>query len=301
MNNQAKNSESKILFAAIMCHVFWGFSFMASKVALGIANMLVLLSHRFLVAFIVMTLIAVLGRVRIELKGKRIRYLLYLGLAEPIVYFLGEYYGIMHSNTIFSGVMIAMIPIASTLAAAPLLGEYPTIVQMLFGSVSVAGVIGVGLMSSDSGALDFGGVIGLIVAVLSAVAYTLLGRSMSKEFTPFERSFAMIGIGAVFFTLVTMIYLKGNIGEYLTPFGNMNYTISILFLAIFCSVGSYSLAAYSVTHLTVARHTVFSNLTTAVSVFAGAIFLHEPFTLKGLFFCVMILIGIYGVQRSAKK
>ena len=51
--------------------------------------------------------------------------------------------------------------------------------------------------------------------------------------------------------------------------------------------------------MTVARETVFANLTTAVSVFAGVIFLHEPFTWFGAFCCLIIFIGIYGVQRTA--
>jgi multidrug transporter EmrE-like cation transporter len=39
---------------------------------------------------------------------------------------------------------------------------------------------------------------------------------------------------------------------------------------------------------------------TAVSVFAGAVFLHEPFSAAGLICCVLILSGIYGVQQSGR-
>ena len=51
--------------------------------------------------------------------------------------------------------------------------------------------------------------------------------------------------------------------------------------------------------MTVARETVFANLTTAVSVFAGVIFLHEPFTWFGALCCLVIFVGIYGVQKTA--
>ena len=72
-------------------------------------------------------------------------------------------------------------------------------------------------------------------------------------------------------------------------------------MAIGCSVGSYFLNSYALTYMTVARETVFANLTTAVSVFAGAVFLDEHFSLIGLLFCAMILGGIYGVQKSSKE
>ena len=73
----------------------------------------------------------------------------------------------------------------------------------------------------------------------------------------------------------------------------------MLFLSIGCSVISFFLSGYAITRLSVARSTVFANLTTAVSVFAGVVILHEPFSAAGAFYCFLILAGIYGVQRAA--
>ena len=112
-----KRSLFKPIFAALVCHVFWGFSFMAARVAMNSATVFVLLSHRFLLALAVMSALVLCGKAKLQLRGKRVALLLALGLAQPVVYFLGEQYGILHSSTIFSGVMIAMIPLLSTLAA----------------------------------------------------------------------------------------------------------------------------------------------------------------------------------------
>ncbi len=295
------NKERRAMLATTVSHIFWGFSFMASRTALDTASMYLLLSHRFLLAFLIMNVLILLGKGTISLKGKRIGMLLLLGLAEPVVYFFGEQYGILHSNTIFSGVMIAMIPLFCTLSAAPILKETPTLGQVLFSILSIGGVIGIGFMSNGSGALDWIGVAALVVAVISAAAYTLLSRGISQEFTPFERTYMMMGMGCVVFTAFAAVYCHGSLAAFVQPLGVRSYTLSILFLALFCSVGSYFLSAYSLTYMTVARETVFSNLTTAVSVFAGAVFLHEPFSLWGIVFCAMILLGIYGVQRTAKK
>ena len=291
----------RVLFAVVLGHVFWGFSFMASRVALDIANMFILLSHRFLVAFLIMSFFVVFGFVKINIKGKKIGLLLLLGVLEPLIYFIGEYYGLLHTNSIFSGVMIATIPIITTLAASPILGEKPTLGQLLFCLLSVGGVVGIGLMTSSTGVIEFWGVMGLIIAVVAAAGYTLLGRKISSDFSAFERTYSMMTVGAVVFTLMAIISCKGSIGEYLEPLNHTPYLYGMLFLAIFCSVLGYFLNAYSITYLTVARQTVFANLTTAVSVFAGAIFLHEPFTIWGFLFCAMILLGIYGVQKSARE
>jgi len=289
------------LAAAVAGHTFWGFSFLASRTALDTAHMFVLLSHRFVLAFLVMNLLLLVGAARLQLAGKRLRLLFALGMMEPVVYFFGEQVGILHSNTIFSGVMIAMIPIVCTLAAVPVLGERPTGGQLLFSLLSVGGVIGIGLMSRSSGALDALGIAGLCVAVLSAVAYTLLGRGISAEFTPFERTYMMMALGAAVFTAFAAVYCRGSAEAYLQPLAVRSYVLSVLFLALCCSVGSYFLSSYTLTYMTVARETVFSNLTTAVSVLAGALLLHEPFTPVGLVCCMMILLGIWGVQRAAPR
>ena len=300
-SDRMKSKQVKIFLAATVCHVFWGFSFLASRKALDTAPVLVLLSHRFLLAFLGMNLLLFTPLGSLRLRGKRLLPLLALGLAEPVVYFFGEQYGLLHSNTIFSGVMIAMIPIVSTLAAAPILREKPSAGQLLFSLLSVGGVIGVGLLSKSSGALDWIGVLGLLTAVFSAVAYTLLSRGISGRFSPFERTYFMMGVGAAVFTALALLGCRGDPGAYLRPLETPGYVLSLLFLALCCSVVSYFLSAYAITHLSVARETVFANLTTAVSVFAGAVFLHEPFSLLGGLCCLLILLGIYGVQRCSPE
>ena len=294
-----RGKDVRALLAAIVGHTLWGFSFLASRAALDRAHMLVLLSHRFLLAFAVMSILALTGLARLELRGKRVLALVLMGLAEPVIYFFGEQYGILHSNTIFSGVMIAMIPIVCTLAAAPLLGERPTAGQLVFSAVSVAGVIGVGLLSRSSGVLEWGGLLALVIAVLSAGAYTLLSRRLSGTFTPFERTYMMIAVGAAVFTALALIHCRGSIAAYVAPLGERPYLFSVLFLALGCSVVAYFLSSYALTNMSVARETVFANLTTAVSVLAGALVLREPFTWAGAACCAAILLGIYGVQRAA--
>ena len=295
-----RGTDNKPLLAATVCHFLWGLSFLASRIGLNTAPVIVLLSHRFLLAFLVMSLFLPTRLADCHLRGKSLWPLLLLGLMEPVVYFFGEQYGILHSTTIFSGVMISTIPIVSIFAAVPVLGERPSAGQILFSLLSVGGVIGIGLLSKSSGALDWIGVLALVTAVLSAVVYTLLNRNISKTYSPFERTYFMLGTGAAVFTALAAAAVKGDVREYAAPFASAQYTMAILFLAALCSVVCYFLSSYSLSRLSVARATVFSNLTTAVSVLAGALILGEPLSRTGVLCCVLILIGIYGVQRAAR-
>ena len=285
--------------ASFFCHFCWGLSFLASRTALNEAHVFVLLSHRFLLAFLVMQLFP---RRLAELKTvkKDLPLLLALGLAQPVVYFFAEQFGILHSTTGFSGVMIAMIPVVTTLAAAPILKERPTWGQLLFSLLSVGGVVGIGLMTRSYGTLDLLGVLCLLIAVLAGSAYSLLARGISGRVSPFLRTYAMTGLGAAVFTVLALIRCGGDLQAYFAPFAGTPYLLSVLFLALGCSVLSFFLSNYALTKLPLARETVFANLTTAVSVFAGAIFLREPFTWPTLIFVALILIGIWGVQKTAR-
>lgn len=298
-----KQNGALLFLAAVISHVFWGFSFLGTKSALGVADMYLLLSHRFLIAFLIMNGLLLFRVVKLNLKGKgkRIWLPLLMGLMEPVIYFIGEELGVIHSTTIFSGVMIAVIPIVSIFAAIPILHERPTAGQVLFSFLSVGGVIGIGLLTKQSGELDWIGVVGLIVAVLSAAAYGILDRGLSAEFTAFERTYLMIGMGAVFFTPIALVRTRFDLRAFFAPMAEPKFFLPVLFLAVCCSVVSYFLLSYMATYMTVTRSAAYANLTTAVSVVAGALILKESFSWLSAVFCAIILVGIYGVQRFARK
>lgn len=288
----------KAYLADIVCHGAWGFSFMATRGGLNVANVFTLLSHRFLLSFLLMHVFP--GQIKsIKLSRKQVVFLLLLGFAQPVLYFFGEEIGILHSTTSFSGVMIAMIPIVSIIAAAVFLKEKATLGQVLFCMISVCGVIGIGLLNGNSGSLDWIGVLALLLAVVSGSAYTLLSRSLSSTTSPFTRTYFMLAIGSVVFTIASAIKCNWNLDAYLRPLTNLRYDVSVVFLSVICSVLCFFLSGYAVTRLPVARETAFSNLTTAVSVFAGVMFLHESFSWMTFLFCLLILVGIWGVQHFA--
>ncbi len=294
------SNSTKAVLATLICHVAWGFSFMASRTGLNYVPVFQLLSHRYLIAFLIMSALILTGRFKVDFKGKPVLKVLFLAFMEPVIYIIGEQYGILHSTTIFSGVMTAMVPIAATLAAWPFLKEKPTRGQLLFSLLSVSGVIGIGLLSKDSGTLDWIGLVALLVAVASAAGYSMFSRFISGSFTPFERTYVMMCLGAAVFTPLSFLQMESPV-LYLAPFKEPVYLITMLYLGPLASVICYFLSGYALTYLPVARESVFINLTTAVSVFAGAVFLHEPFTWLSLLFCLLILIGIWGVQKSSPK
>ena len=73
---------------------------------------------------------------------------------------------------------------------------------------------------------------------------------------------------------------------------------SMVYLSLFSSIAAFLLINFASGELTVAKTTAFCNLTTVISVFAGVIFLGEPFTALSLAASAVIIVGVWGVQKA---
>lgn len=294
------NVQTRSLWAVFFANIIFGFSFLFTKVSLELATPFVLLTARFLVAFLILSVIMLFRRQKFTLKGKPWKLLLLLGLFHPILYFIGETYGVLYTSSTFSAILIALIPIVSLLASALFLKEAPTKLQSLFCSLSVLGVILI-TAGSNQGENQWLGVILLLLAVFSDVAFNLLSRKISVAFTPLERTYIMFVMGFFVFFVLMLGESGGSIAPLVGAFCNPLLRTSVLYLGIASSVFAFFLLNYANTYLPVTRTIVFVNVTTLVTVVGGVLILREPLTLTSCLSAILIVLGVWGVQRFADR
>ena len=135
--------------AALAANIIFGCSFIFSKKALSAAHPLMILSVRFTVAFIAMSLLILTGKFRLSLKGKPKKRLLIMALAQPLLYFIFELYGLSLVSSALSGVIIALVPVAVMLLSVLFSGEMPTLLQGVCTAVSLASVSVMCIISND--------------------------------------------------------------------------------------------------------------------------------------------------------
>ena len=287
------------LAAALVGNVIFGFSFLFTRLALGYASPYVLLACRFALAFLVMTLLLLTRRAKVRLRGKPWPALLLLGLFQPVLYFFGENYGVLYTSSTFSSVLISLVPIVTMVLSSCFLKENATRRQIVFSMVSVLGVV---IITSDGnfGGNQLKGVLLLLLAVLSSSAYYLFTRKLSDNFTPFERTYMMFAVGLLVFLSLAVGQTHGDFAPFATALRTPVFLWAILYLGILSSVIAFFLINYANTYLPVTRTSIFSNVITVVSVFAGVMFLHEAFSPLSFCAAAMILIGVWGVQRPAR-
>lgn len=295
--------RTKSLLAVITGNTIFGFSFLFSKVALQMTVPSVLLAVRFTTAFVVLNLIAFAGRnirkkngdplVEFSLKGKPLKYVLLLALFQPIVYFLGESYGIEYTSSAFAGTIIAVIPIMGIVFDVLIMKAGVTVKQVVCAVVSVAGVA-VTTFGAEGMRSSVIGVLFLLVAVVAGALFYVFSKKSGEYFNALERTYVMFAAGSLSYILVALMQCAG---EYetliLQPVSNGSFWICILYLAVMSSVVAFIALNYGSSNVSVTEASLFANLTTVISIIAGVVILGESFSLQQIIGAVLIIGSVY--------
>lgn len=302
------SEQKKACVAALCGNAIFGFSFLASKIAMESVQPLFLLAVRFLLSACFMTVLAAAGAVKIRLKGRKAARLLPLGLLQPVLYFICESYGIKYTNSSFAGTMIAVIPLATLFLGMFLLGEKCGIRQIGWAVCSFVGVAVISLTGSDAGVVSAKGVLLLLGAVGSSAMFMVLSRKLSEEFTAFERTYVMFLLGGVFFAAAAAAQTGFDFRELSQAAASClhpAFAAAVGYLSLASSVMAFLMINYSTGKIEARRSASFSSITTVVSIGAGVLLSGEPFGLMQLAGSVLILTGVYrlnaGEEERAEK
>ncbi|MBQ5760673.1 MAG: DMT family transporter [Clostridia bacterium] len=288
----------KAILASLIGNSIFGFSFLFSKVALGIVSPFVLLSIRFLTAFLVLNLPCLTGKCKISLRGKPVGLLLLLGLVQPVCYFICETYGISMTSASFSGVMIGLAPVVGLIFGMLFLKEKCTLLQ---GVCTILSAIGVGMTTTGGFGASLGGFLMLLGAVCSAALFAILSRRIAGLFSAFERTYVMFALGSTVFTSIALAQNGWNPSALLAPLTQPTFVIAVLYLAVVSSVCAFLLINYALSHIPAGRALIFSNFTTVISVLAGIFIMKDAFTPMQLLGMAIITASVFGVSVQKEE
>lgn len=295
------NEERKSMLAAGIAYSIFGLSYLFSKMALNIAEPMILLCVRFSVTFVVLNLLVGTKILRLHLRGKNLLGPILLGILQPVLYFVFENYGLKYTTTSFTGIVSSISPIFTAIMGVFFLREKPNLKQWLCIGLSIIGVLMVSL-GSGGGKNTIAGCICLLTAYFLGSFYSILVRKLSNDFSPVELTYIMFMVGFVFFVGMAFVQYRGEtVSMVMEALSNGKFVISCLYLGAAASVGAYMLANYALSRLPVTRATIFNSFSTIVSVSSGVILMHDPFTVTSAVAFAMILFGVFGVNKFAAK
>ncbi|TVX93642.1 DMT family transporter [Paenibacillus agilis] len=298
-------TEIKLAYIlAVLNAVIIGFSFLFAKVTLDYAAPLDTLTYRFAASFIVMSIPVAFGWIKLQYRGKALYKALLLSLMYPLGFFTLQAFGLQYASSAEGGILYACTPVVTLILASIFLKEKTSLLQKLSIFLSVFGVVFIFVMMGST--IDFSNVTGLLLLFMTCVAfagYSVMARSLSKQFSPAELTYLMLGVGFVTFLVISMIQHigAGTTDRFLAPITNSTFIVSILFLGIVSSLGTALAANYILSKMEASKMSVFSNLSTIVSMVAGAMFLGEEITVYHLIGSVLIIAGVVGANYLGRK
>ena len=288
--------------AALIANIIFGFSFLFSKVALGVAYPLVILAVRFSVAFLILNILWAVGLIKLQLRGKPKKGILLMAVAQPLLYFIFELYGIEFTSSALSGVIISLVPVGVILISLFFLKEKPNLRQILFALLSLAAVVVISLLSDDGKENHLIGILLLLGAVICAAVFNIVSRSEAERYSPVERTYMMFLIGTVGFNLAAVLGLgKEYAGAVVSAVTSLPFWGAIGYLAVLSSIGAFLLYNYATSNISSVRASSFSNIITVVSVLAGMLILQERLSVAQLICCLLIVVGVCGVNYEKRE
>ena len=146
------------------------------------------------------------------------------------------------------------------------------------------------------------GMLFLLLTMLSDTLYYGISHSAAKLFTPFEMTYVMFVVGMVVFIPVALLHAGGLTSPMiLEPLQDGQFWLAVLYLGLLSSVMAYGLLNFANSHLSVSETSLFSNVTTVVSVLAGVVLLKEPFSVWQMLGVVIILVCVFVANVSGKE
>ena len=294
-------TATKAILCAALGNIIWGFSFLLTKVGLSAApDPAVMLAHRFLLSTLTMGIMICTGKIKVSFKNKNWKPVLLLMLLQ-VSYYLLETYGVLYTNSTISGLVLAVVPVVTIGTGALFLREYPTRRQVLFCIMPVVGVIIMTLSGKELGVVTPLGILFLLLTLLASALFKTVNRKAAREFSPFERTFLVLSVSALFFALLGMQKVSWDVKTFVAPLLQWKYLLSVLCLSLLCSIGANLLVNYATARMSVFKVASFGALSTLCSTVAGIVFLQEPVSLTLLLGAALILVGIQQVSKPSAK
>ena len=284
----------------LLTMVFWGVSFVASKLILTQITPLTYMGVRFAAASILLAIVMGLrGRPHFS---RRIHGLIALtALAEPVAYFLFESFGLQIITATTASLIIATIPLAVMVLAAIFLGEPIRIRGLVAVTVSITGIVllVVGDPASSAGGSNHAvGILLVVGAVFSAAFYITLARNLTQRHDPVNLTVVQTWWGAgVFVILWSAQQPAARSLASLTPAGWW----ALAFLVVGATVGAFLLYNWALRHEQAGRASLYINAIPVITAFTGWIVLDERLALLQWIGGALVLISVRvsGGGRSA--
>ena len=302
--NAKINSNLAIYALLVLRSVIYGSTYLFTGRLLQSMDVLDLLSLRFLLGSLLFILFVAIGVLKVNFRGKDLRLLAVASLFEPVLSFVFETLGVAGTNSMTAGLLSAFSPAVVIVLETIILRERTTHLQKLMVLVSITGVLLISVVgSTGSGTNTPGGILAMMLCMLTSGLFLICSRRSSQNFTAVEITFFTTLMGGGIFNTVNVgrHLVKGDIANYFTPLKEPSVLLSLLFLGGMASLIGAMINNFGLAKLQASRVVALNGISPVTSVVLGVLINHESFHWYHAVGGILVLIGATGINRLAQK
>ena len=302
--NAKTNSNLAIYALLVLRSVIYGSTYLFTGRLLQSMDVLDLLSLRFLLGSLLFVLFVAIGVLKVNFRGKDLRLLAVASLFEPVLSFVFETLGVAGTNSMTAGLLSAFSPAVVIVLETIILRERTTHLQKLMVLVSITGVLLISVVgSTGSGTNTPGGILAMMLCMLTSGLFLICSRHSSQNFTAVEITFFTTLMGGGIFNTVNVgrHLVKGDIANYFTPLKEPSVLLSLLFLGGMASLVGAMINNFGLAKLQASRVVALNGISPVTSVVLGVLINHESFHWYHAVGGILVLIGATGINRLAQK
>jgi drug/metabolite transporter (DMT)-like permease len=293
-------TNPKIFATGLIFSILVGFSFIFTKLAVGLATPLQMITYRFNFALVAVGFVILFKIVKVNLNKKTIKNALIVAIFYG-GFFVLQAIGITLSSSIEAGILYAIVPIMTIIAASFILKEKTTYKQNLFVTMAVLGVVLLFIIDSGETGITDISPIGILFLFLSSISISIGSvfiRKIRDEFTPNEISCIIVIFCFFFFNIISLVMgiICGNLNQYFDPLKNHNFVIAVMYLGVTCTYLSPLLRSYLLSNTEAVKATLWGNAATGISIVSGVLIFGESLEFYHIVCTVMIIIGVIGTS-----
>lgn len=293
-----KTNKAFIYAILVLAMVFWSFSYIWTQNVFKYLNPISTVFIRLVIASVFLAgLSLVLGKLQ-RIEKKDLYSFLLLAFFEPLLYYLGESYGLKYVAPTVAAIVISTIPLFVPFSMY-FLAKEPLNSGTFYGIfIAFIGVLMVVLNKDLSFAASPLGIGFLMIAVGSVMGYSYILQGLTKKYNAYTIISVQNIIGVVYFLPLMLLF---DVDFIKTVQWNSELIINITFLAIFASALAFFLFTIGTKHIGVTKASIFTYLipifTASISYYLG----HEKFTPLKIGGIGVVILGLSISQLRLRK
>jgi len=285
--------EFLIYLPALLAMVFFGMSFIWTKVLLDYYGPITIIFLRLIISAILLT-VFIFARGGIKVKKSDYKYFFILALFEPFLYFLGENYGIRYVSPTVASIIISTIPVVTPIFSYIFLNEKLSIYNIAGLLISFLGVIIVLTAKNSTLVFSLKGILLLFLSVLAAVGYSIIAKPLTGRYSSVKIVYLQNIIGILYFApLLFTLEIK----ELVQTSLNFEIINALLQLAVFASTLAFILMTTSIRKLGVNKTNVFVNLIPVATALFAFILYGQILSIQEIIGILVVIIGLFLAQK----